>query len=346
MSQEQMAQNLQWLFNQINGNKHKDAAYYEDLKQRKEDFVTGLTGGSTKDIYTVTSISVVSYLAWCIIKKKTNVFNGSNSRSLFSTLVDLFINWNNLLLSITIYCDNVTLLATLTLLPLLPVLLSPSAKEKTKALKVDLKNLTARQLLPFKPYITIYRSQMMIITCVSILAVDFFVFPRRFAKVETWGTSLMDLGVGSFAFSMGLISARGFLRQKFSGKYNYFKNLFSCVKGVLPLLVLALARMMSVKSLEYQEHVTEYGVHWNFFFTLAALPFLCNLFAPLILLVSPIVFSFVIGLLYEYLLVKKHLLTYIIIAKRDSIFSANREVYPALKQISSMPIRRKPVSQH
>ena len=38
-----------------------------------------------------------------------------------------------------------------------------------------------------------------------------------------------------------------------------------------------LARAVSVKSLDYQEHVSEYGVHWNFFLTVAAMSALTGL---------------------------------------------------------------------
>lgn len=293
------------------------------LKQRREDFVSDLVGGSTADIYAVTAVTALSYMAWCLFKRRTGVFGADSG---FATVVDMLLNWVVLLLATTVYANNVVLLCVLVAIPIVGVVLATQRpKSMSRKVLVNFKSLSARQFLPFKSYITVYRAQMMVITCICIMAVDFPLFPRRFAKVETWGTSLMDLGVGSFVFSMGLISARSYLRQYYTGGYNYWKNVVKCLKGCIPIFGLGLVRLISVKGVDYHEHVTEYGKHWNFFFTLGCMPLFSTLLSPIIVCLSPLLLSALVIVAYEYVLVEGGLLTYVVSAPRDGFVSANRE---------------------
>ena len=166
----------------------------------------------------------------------------------------------------------------------------------------------------------------MIITCVAILAVDFRVFPRRFAKVENWGTSLMDMGVGSFVFTAGVVSVRSSLKEGARQPTSLSKRLAASFRHALPLLVLGIIRLISVKGLDYAEHVTEYGVHWNFFFTLGCLPPFAALFqSAFALLPSYALLSFVLAAVYEMALDLTSLGPFILIAPRNDLFSKNRE---------------------
>ncbi|XP_059641863.1 uncharacterized protein At4g17910 isoform X3 [Cornus florida] len=117
--------------------------------------------------------------------------------------------------------------------------------------------------------ISSYRVAVMTITCLCILAVDFKIFPRRYAKTETYGTSLMDIGVGLFVLANSLVSrqARGISTMK----------LKSALLSTSPLIFLGFARLVTTTSVDYQVHVGEYGVHWNFFFTLAAVSILTTI---------------------------------------------------------------------
>lgn len=73
--------------------------------------------------------------------------------------------------------------------------------------------------------------------------------------------SLMDYGVGSFMVSTACTSK--FARGVVTGG---FREAFSIKR--FAVLLLGVSRLISVKVLNYQEHVSEYGVHWNFFVTL------------------------------------------------------------------------------
>ena len=84
-------------------------------------------------------------------------------------------------------------------------------------------------------FVSNHRAIMILFTTIAILAVDFPVFPRRFAKTETFGYGLMDLGVGSFTFANGLVSAEA--RQ-------VEKSLTQNLSGCVPLLLLGSLRLI------------------------------------------------------------------------------------------------------
>ncbi|KAF7829215.1 uncharacterized protein G2W53_020379 [Senna tora] len=119
-----------------------------------------------------------------------------------------------------------------------------------------------------RAYISSYRFIVMVITCACILAVDFRIFPRRFAKTETYGTSLMDLGVGSFVVVNSFVSRQARNITSFGWK--------TAVQSIIPLVILGFVRLVTTAGIDYQVHVSEYGVHWNFFFTLAGVSILTS----------------------------------------------------------------------
>jgi phosphatidylinositol glycan class W len=122
-------------------------------------------------------------------------------------------------------------------------------------------------------FLTMYRSSILYLTFIAILAVDFpSLFPRRFCKTEISGYGLMDVGAGSFCISAGLVGAKRCSNQS---------SALSTVKPFLhtiPLVAIGIIRTVINRELEYQEHVSEYGVHWNFFFTLGVLTMIPVLF--------------------------------------------------------------------
>ena len=238
-----------------------------------------------------------------------------------------------ILFATTVYSSSPALLNLLLVSPALLLIPSASRTRYTQKGKPPVPSSVgghgsdARLMqLPVRPFITTYRASMMVITCIAILAVDFPDFPRRFAKVENWGTSLMDLGVGSFVFSAGVVSARSVLR---SGRTigPLWRRLAASVRHSIPLIVLGLIRLYSVKGLDYAEHVTEYGVHWNFFFTLGFLPPFVEVFDSLTAFI-PWYDALALGVavLYQVVLESTDLKAYILVSPRGpDLLSKNRE---------------------
>jgi phosphatidylinositol glycan class W len=110
-----------------------------------------------------------------------------------------------LLLSMTLFAEAPGALSLLLLVPMLVLLLlpplergtplpaesrdevtSPNGRSRAETLPAQL----SQPLRPL-PALTTYRAHMMLMTILSILAVDFPVFPRFLAKCETYGVSLV-----------------------------------------------------------------------------------------------------------------------------------------------------------
>lgn len=131
-----------------------------------------------------------------------------------------------------------------------------------------------------------------------------------------YGFSLMDVGVGSFVMVNGLAGSSSYHSRK-AGRI-LFKT--------LPIFLLGLLRLAAVKLSGYHEHVTEYGVHWNFFFTLCvvkAVPALIALTPASSL--RPAAISAGLLVLYE-LCLKCGLESWILSdSPRNGFVSANRE---------------------
>ena len=120
-------------------------------------------------------------------------------------------------------------------------------------------------------------------TVFCILAVDYPIFPRRFAKARaatsplepaqppvlslgpgtavreqthTWGHSLMDLGVGAVMLTGALVRRRA--RAKPAGRSD---SAWRVCRRHAPLVAIGVGRLLAVKAADYHEVVTPWAVH-------------------------------------------------------------------------------------
>ena len=275
-------------------------------------------------------------LLWSVLQRRRSFFRPYTP---FGFLIDFLLNAGGILVAITAYADTPLLLNGLLVGMALFVVALPRDVDEPRSRKVAKKPKAARDkdgkaagmplstALPKKAFLTTYRGAMMVVTCLAILAVDFRIFPRRFAKVETWGTSLMDMGVGSFVFSAGVVAARSVLKERAAGRVTPLgPRLLTSLRHALPLLVLGVVRLISVKGLDYAEHVTEYGVHWNFFFTLGLLPpFVAVSQSALQVVPSSAALALLLSGVYQVALETTSLKAYVLTAPRVDLVSKNRE---------------------
>nr|GAT42781.1 predicted protein [Mycena chlorophos] len=224
----------------------------------------------------------------------------------------------------TLFANRPILLSVLLLAPAALVYLCTPGQDRGSVIGASGGPGKAGSIAPL-PALTTYRAHMMLMTVLGILAVDFPVFPRALAKCESYGVSVMDLGVGSFVFSNGIMAAIPLVKNPAHLKAPLLPKVASVLRKTLPIIALGIVRVLLVKGTDYPEHETEYGTHWNFFVTLALLPVMQVFLHPLIKMVPISVLAFGVGLLHQVSLSLLGVKQWVKFAPRVDLITANKE---------------------
>lgn len=261
-------------------------------KQLKEAFVRNLSGTSVLEV-----TQGLCFPAFCILCRglwiifSQHVWSFSNTWST-RFLMDFVVLIVPLVITLTVLSSFI-LLENLTVIVWGAWLLYQIYHRRTCYAKVPVQKVFANFLKislesEYNPAITCYRVINSVFTAIAILAVDFPLFPRRFAKTELYGTGAMDFGVGGFIFGAAMVCPEVRRKSIEESRFNYLrKSLYS----VWPLVFLGMGRLVIIKSIGYQEHSTEYGIHWNFFFTIIVV----RLVTSLLLIIFPLNKSWIVA---------------------------------------------------
>lgn len=272
-------------------------------REIKEAFVSNLNGTSLQEVVLGSCLAPLCLLSrglTLILLHQTR----ANTKTPLHLIYHLFLDFCVLILPLVVSCTILSSVLQQVNISIAVIIVAlfcyinyyASAQHPIKTIPSFLQSHVQVQKVPF---VTTFRVLVNVKTAISILAVDFSIFPRRYAKTETYGTGVMDVGVGAFVFANGLVCPEA-RRKNISG--SKWSHLMKQLISVWPLFALGMARMASVKMSDYHEHVSEYGVHWNFFFTLA----IVKIVASLLLVIVPVnyswVFAFLISSFYQFTL--------------------------------------------
>ena len=144
-------------------------------KEEHEAFVSGLHGSS---------LWVVVYIGVCLvlIQAVRRVLDVRRVQWQSSFILDsLFINLPSLIL--LCFPETVGLWMSIFFVCLFFILVLKQKDQNIPSMSPSDSNKL--------PFLTTYRSCLLLLTCLAILAVDFRIFPRYFAKTETFGYSLV-----------------------------------------------------------------------------------------------------------------------------------------------------------
>ncbi|KAK6732579.1 hypothetical protein RB195_016756 [Necator americanus] len=290
-------------------------------------FVGTYTGCAQKELFLGELVVLLALmlrnvsLPWIFLGRK---FNSSTCMYWFKFLLDYTFLALPPLLAMTIFSQSLILLTCVTVACLATIIVFIICEyfmsSDRPSIRSVLNRIIDEQHQP-TTFLTYFRSSMLLSVAAAILAVDFPIFPRRFTKTEKYGHSLMDLGVAGFISASAITSrlksiVSNELKPYQKSWYQYFRSSYV----LLPLI--GMARTIVLTILDYPQHVTEYGVHWNFFYTLAVVKMVSHVFPKKF----PLIWACIFGVLQQTMLMYGFE-SWILDGtnKRDTLFSANAE---------------------
>lgn|SRR6218665_294900 len=170
--------------------------------------------------------------------------------------VDFSVLVMTLVCGFTVFADQTSVLITAYLMSFVTFLLQHFFVSFHSVSSKSWTELMTLQLPTRLSFITHFRAYVNLATAICILAVDFIVFPRRFCKAETYGTGIMDVGVGAYVVANAIVSpeAKGrsssarFSIQFSLSKITFILNQVTClmhcsvnVKGIVKVRLVAFA---------------------------------------------------------------------------------------------------------
>lgn len=296
----------------------------DDLRIRKVAAVEGLLGSTIFEPFEFLTVTLLSFQLYSSLSKRYSLFykNDQSLSALSLQSLALCLPYILFLLGINFFIIAFVLLGlifwTVRYIPANPKYISVNSEGNTK-LKDNI-NSVSKVTNGKIPYLIPLRAYLMLTTVSAILAVDFPAFPREFAKTEISGYSVMDLGVGLFIFSAGIV-----VNTK---PNNRQKSAWPFIKACLMVGLIGAIRTIVVKVINYQEHEGEYGKHWNFFITLTVVPILGYIVRRISQLtkIDTRFFAGAFALLYEYFLQTTYLHSWLISnGERKGLIESNKE---------------------
>ncbi|PAV84707.1 hypothetical protein WR25_02256 [Diploscapter pachys] len=327
---------LEQLYNNIKGTgalcerEFRARMSYANPHEAHAKFVSNTTGGPQSEIFIIQLIGLASCLVrnllvpWLFLGRP---FNTSNRLLCLKFALDFAILCVPLLLGFTILSSHLHWI--LLALTVLIVLISTFIVFETWGCTERLPMRHALHMIlddAHQPtmFLNYSRFFLMLTVVIAILAVDVPIFPRRFAKTETTGHSLMDTGVSHFvaALAVGTFYSRHF-HQIAGHQPKAHRRTPWYLQSFVVLPVIGLLRTVSLALLDYPQHITEYGIHWNFFFTFAILK-LANKIIPRN---HPLIVALILGVAHHMLLTKCQFQDWILFGenKRENLITANIE---------------------